>query len=374
MEDTIRVALARWRDRQPNMASEAFRNGLADEIAILLREKGSYIVFTDSEIEEQNARATWVCSICGENTADVDYDYIGSGTNHLGCELKSQEDIDEYIEDIDEQAYAQGRGSSHRVVDDAGVDIETGKYVGDGKIPTTEDDGRDLNFIHGSEEIDGMYTDDEVKGWEEAVGYKEPELKFDTITEELYTDEPHEELPFREKNWLQKKHEDKVFGHDQGGSYTISAGEEVDGMYFDDEVKEWEEAVGYKEPVQTLDDGGGITYRDKVDLQKQIYTEMTSDGLPEGGDAQAVLESHKLADEIVDNQKGKWIYESPDGGKTVFRRPFSDYDPKNKEEIDWETKEPTGRKFTEYNNGNWRSETPYYDAAHNINNEKGHEE
>ena len=25
-------------------------------------------------------------------------------------------------------------------------------------------------------------------------------------------------------------------------------GEEVDGMYFDDEVKEWEEAVGYKEP------------------------------------------------------------------------------------------------------------------------------
>jgi len=65
------------------------------------------------------------------------------------------------------------------------------------------------------------------------------------------------------------------------------------------------------------------------------------------------LESHKLADEIVDNQEGKWIYESPDGGKTVFRRPFSDYDPMNKEEIDWETKEPTGRKFTEYNGGNW---------------------
>ena len=75
---------------------------------------------------------------------------------------------------------------------------------------------------------------------------------------------------------------------------------------------------------------------------------MTSDGLPEGGDAQAVLESHKLAEEIVEAQEGSWIYESPDGGKTVFRRPFSDYDPKNKEEIDWKTKEPTGRKFTEY--------------------------
>jgi hypothetical protein len=43
-----------------------------------------------------------------------------------------------------------------------------------------------------------------------------------------------------------------------------------------------------------------------------------------------------------------WIYESPDGGKTVFRRPFSDYDIKKKEEINWETNEPTGRTFEEY--------------------------
>jgi hypothetical protein len=77
--------------------------------------------------------------------------------------------------------------------------------------------------------------------------------------------------------------------------------------------------------------------------------------LPTGGDTQAVLESHKLADEIVGNQKDKWIYESPDGGKTVFRRPFSDYDPANKKEIDWDTKEPTGRKFTEYNTGLWNT-------------------
>ena len=118
-------------------------------------------------------------------------------------------------------------GIPTRVVDDAGVDVETGKYVGDN-------------------------------------------LKFDTITEELYTDEPHEELPFREKNWLQKKHEDKVFGN----------------------------------------------------VQKQIYTEMTADGLPEGGDSQAVLESRKLAEEIVDNKEEKYIFESPDGGETVFKRKF----------------------------------------------------
>jgi hypothetical protein len=129
----------------------------------------------------------------------------------------------------------------------------------------------------------------------------------------------------RQKNWLQKKHEDKVFGHDQGGSYSMPAGEEVDGMYFDDEVKEWEEAVGYVEPDNDTD----VELRDKVfeeqkhefyeNTQKQLYNEMTSDGLPEGGDAQAVKESHRLAEELVDSPLG-YIYESPDGGKTIYQR------------------------------------------------------
>ena len=266
MKQIIKDVLDDMSESQVNLASSAARETVSSLISAALKTNGFYKEYTDYELDEQKARAAWVCSICGENTFEVDYDYIGSGYNHLGCELKSQEDIDEYIEDIDEQAYAQGRKSS--------VDEEV---IG-GRV-----EFEDPVLINGSEEVDGMYFDDEVKEWEEAVGYKEPELKFDTITEELYTDEPYE------------------------------------------------------------------------GLQKQIYNEMTSDGLPEGGDAQAVLESHKLAEEIVEAQEGTWIYESPDGGKTVFRRPFSDYDPKNKEEIDWKTKEPTGRKFTDYNNGNWGS-------------------
>ena len=91
-------------------------------------------------------------------------------------------------------------------------------------------------------------------------------------------------------------------------------------------------------------------------LKHQIYNEMTSDGLPEGGDRQAVLESQKLAEQIIKAQEGSWIYESPDGGKNVFRRKWGEYDAKNKEEIDWKTKEPTGRKFSDYNGGHWRSE------------------
>ena len=124
MKQIIKDVLDDMSNSQVNLGSNAARKMVSTLISTALESKGSYTEYGDDEIEEQNARATWVCSICGENTADVDYDYLGSGTNHLGCELKSQEEIDEYVEDIDEQAYAQGRKSS---------------------------------YIQGSEEIDGMY-------------------------------------------------------------------------------------------------------------------------------------------------------------------------------------------------------------------------
>ncbi len=275
MKQIIKDVLNDMSDSQVNLGSDAARETVSSLISAALKAQGynntnkinSYLT-ADLTEEEKKARETWVCSICGENTFEVDYDYLGSGTNHLGCELKSQEEIDEYIDDIDEQAYAQGRGSS-----------------------------KDVR---------------------------------------------------REKNWLQKKHENKVFGgdtgtdadfgHDQGGNYEIPTTND------DSDIPE-----GLKRAKELAQEAI------KEELQKRAYLEMTSDGLPTGGDTQAVIESHKLAEEIVEAQEGTWIYESPDGGKTVFRRPFSDYDPKNKEEIDWETKEPTGRKFTDYNNGNWGS-------------------
>tara|TARA_B100001113_G_scaffold348741_1_gene343090 strand:- start:579 stop:827 length:249 start_codon:yes stop_codon:yes gene_type:complete len=30
----------------------------------------------------------WTCEHCGKNTHEVDYDYLGNGTNHLQCELE----------------------------------------------------------------------------------------------------------------------------------------------------------------------------------------------------------------------------------------------------------------------------------------------
>ncbi len=204
MEKLIENVLEEY--RHTNLHSAAGRQAIVRSIMKQIRsdDSGGFYLNLNSidgtipETGDDKEEAKWVCEHCGQNTFHIDYDYIGSNYNHLGCELKAEDDRKPYINDnVDE-------------------------------------------------------TDKDKK-----------------------------------VDW---------FGN----------------------------------------------------VQKQAYNEMTADGLPSGGDAQAVLESHKLAEEIVDNHGEKWIYESPDGGKTVFRRPFGDYDMKNKEEINWETKEPTGRKFTEY--------------------------
>tara|TARA_B100000035_G_scaffold268085_1_gene241428 strand:- start:189 stop:653 length:465 start_codon:yes stop_codon:yes gene_type:complete len=47
----------------------------------------------------------WTCEICDEHTHEVDYDYLGSGTNHLSCELKQeelQEKSDKIMKKLDE--------------------------------------------------------------------------------------------------------------------------------------------------------------------------------------------------------------------------------------------------------------------------------
>jgi|TARA_R110002167_G_scaffold125639_1_gene305933 hypothetical protein len=54
--------------------------------------------------------------------------------------------------------------------------------------------------------------------------------------------------------------------------------------------------------------------------------------------------------------KDKYIYESPDGGKTVFRRSFGEHDIKKKEHISWETNKPTGRTFDEWSTHGWKTD------------------
>ena len=38
--------------------------------------------------EKTETQNTWVCSYCGRDTSDIDYDYL-QGTDHLECILKT---------------------------------------------------------------------------------------------------------------------------------------------------------------------------------------------------------------------------------------------------------------------------------------------
>jgi len=50
-------------------------------------------VLDEGDIVEDNLNTgDWNCELCGESTKNVDYDYIGSGTNHLKCELTLEDE------------------------------------------------------------------------------------------------------------------------------------------------------------------------------------------------------------------------------------------------------------------------------------------
>ena len=206
MKQLIKDVLEDMSQDQINLASETARETIATVIisAIRASDKGWYLDLDHSEerekedkkileshkTEEWKVKESWVCSICGKNTYDVDWDYIGSGTNHLGCELE--------------------------------LNIKM-KH---------SDDPRE-------HPINTYFT----------VGVKDKRETNDRRKSNR-----------REKNWSQKKHEDKVFGND-----------------------------GHREHP----------YNSFVRNKKEV---------------------DKLAEEIVSDNDTGYIYESPDGGKTVYKR------------------------------------------------------
>ena len=180
MKQIIKDVLDDMSTGQINLGSAAARKVIANTITAALKTKGSYKEYTDYELDEQEARASWVCSICGKNTFEIDSDYIGSGTNHLGCEIRLEQDenyrkknwsqkkheekvFDEFhvdralldmVEDIDEQAFAQGRGSS--LYEDPGdgslqlVTDEEKEQMWVDKLVEEVIDDNDTNYIYES--------------------------------------------------------------------------------------------------------------------------------------------------------------------------------------------------------------------------------
>ena len=74
MKHLIREVLDKHKDSQINLGSEVARENIASEIFEVLIENGTYT--KNSEMNKQMAREKekWVCSICGKNTYNVEYD------------------------------------------------------------------------------------------------------------------------------------------------------------------------------------------------------------------------------------------------------------------------------------------------------------
>jgi hypothetical protein len=254
MKQLIMNVLEDMSGGQINLESKAARKTVANTIvaAIKTNKKGWFLdigsidgkpKLTKEELETQRAKETWVCSICGESTYDVDYDYIGSGTNHLGCELKSQEEIKDFIEDIDEQAYAQGRGSSYDNLPEG---------------------------LKRAKELSAEAIEEGMRRTKNDMQLEHEDKVFDTAGEEVEPINTYFTADVRDERDL----EDQKFGGDTGtdADFNIGQSEEIDGAYTAEEFEEWEEAVKKEET--------------KFDPEK------------------------------------KYIFESPDGGETVYRREF----------------------------------------------------
>ena len=101
MKQIILNVLKDMTKNQVNLGSEAARMVIANSITNALESNGIYRQHIEIELEKQKrpvfpeaknycSKKAWICSICGKNTYDVDWDYIGSNTNHLKCELENE--------------------------------------------------------------------------------------------------------------------------------------------------------------------------------------------------------------------------------------------------------------------------------------------
>ena len=71
---------------QVNLESSAARTTIADKTVEELNRPSR----AKQAVDFGNDESKWICEYCGENTWDVYNDYIGSGTNHLKCELEQE--------------------------------------------------------------------------------------------------------------------------------------------------------------------------------------------------------------------------------------------------------------------------------------------
>ena len=133
VKQIIKDVLNDMKDSQINLGSEMARETIAGLVSVALKDKGTYTEYGDSELAEQRTRETWVCEICGKSTYDVDYDYVGSGTNHLGCELQIEMDNAAGINPNDDTDHYTGPESIQWIYESPDGDIVYRRKEGETK-------------------------------------------------------------------------------------------------------------------------------------------------------------------------------------------------------------------------------------------------
>ena len=145
MKKLIRQVLDELGDTQINLGNKAARETIASLLSATLKEKGEYTEYTKADVKEQELKEQWVCKICGQSSYDLDWDYIGSGTNHLSCEVRLEID-EKKLKERDKKLY-EDQGDGHLLETE---DSRTGKDRRE-RVDRRHGDRRDENKL--SEEI-----------------------------------------------------------------------------------------------------------------------------------------------------------------------------------------------------------------------------
>ena len=78
----LRIEVKEVKNILTDETSRDYVKALIDNVS-----EGSNLSYTN-ELLSKEYLEYWTCDHCGKHTHEVDYDYLGNGTNHLGCELK----------------------------------------------------------------------------------------------------------------------------------------------------------------------------------------------------------------------------------------------------------------------------------------------
>ena len=162
MKKLIRQVLDELGDTQINLGNKAARETIASLLSATLKEKGEYTEYTKADVKEQELKEQWVCKICGQSSYDLDWDYIGSGTNHLSCEVRLELDEEKRKKDWYEDA-----GDGHLLKVD---DLDKMKMKLSEDIVDSKDEGYIYESPDGGETIFkrkvGGSKRELVKNWE----------------------------------------------------------------------------------------------------------------------------------------------------------------------------------------------------------------